>query len=96
MREVLIRPRACADLESIWLYTYEQWGEVQAARYLHRLDERILALATDPEQGKSLEAIRAGYHLIRVGRHVVLYTFTEQRVGIERVLHDQMDMDRHL
>ena len=96
MHEVLIRPRAYADLESIWLYTYDQWGEQQAARYLLRLDERIQALAADPTRGKSVESIRVGYHSIRVGRHVVFYTYTDQAVGMERLLHDQMDMGRHL
>ena len=96
MREVVTRPRAYADLEGIWLYTYDQWGEGQAARYLRRLNERIIALAKEPERGKSLEAIRAGYYSIHVGRHLVFYTFTEKIVGIERVLHDQMDAGRHL
>ena len=96
MREVVKRPRAYADLESIWLYTYEQWGEEQAARYLRQLNDRIMELAAKPERGKSREALRAGYYSIRVGRHVVFYTFTDQMVGIERVLHGQMDMGRHL
>ena len=96
MREVVQRPRARADLESIWLYTFNRWGPEQAARYLRRLNERIMELATNPEHGKSLEAIREGYHSIRVGRHVVFYTYTDQRVGIERILHDQMDVSRHL
>jgi hypothetical protein len=30
MREVVMRPLAIADLEGIWLYTYEHWGEQQA------------------------------------------------------------------
>ena len=96
MRNVVIRPRASADLEGIWLYTYEQWDEQQAARYLRRLNERIIELAAEPGRGKSLDSVRAGYYSIRVGRHIVFYTFTEHMVGIERVLHDQMDTKRHL
>ena len=96
MREVLKRPRAYADLEGIWLYTHEQWGEEQADRYLRRLDKQIMALADAPERGKSAETIRAGYHSIHVGRHLVLYTFTDMIVSIRRVLHDQMDVGRHL
>ena len=48
MREVVLRPRACADLEDIWLYTDERWGSEQASRYLRQLDERILGLAAAP------------------------------------------------
>lgn len=96
MREVVIRPRAFNDLEGIWLYTYEQWGLDQAARYLGRLNERITELAETAEQSKARDTIRPGYFSIHVGRHLVFYTFTDEIVGIERVLHDQMEFERHL
>jgi len=51
MREVAKRPRARADLEEIWLYTYENWGKDQADRYLRRLSDRIMELAGEPERG---------------------------------------------
>ena len=96
MREVVIRPRAFDDLEGIWLYTYEQWGDSQAARYLGQLNARIRELAATAEQGKRCDTIRECYLSIHVGRHLVFYTFNDERVGIERVLHDQMDVGRHL
>ena len=96
MREVVIRPRAFDDLEGIWLYTYEQWGNIQAAHYLGRLNAQITELAETAEQGKRCDAIREGYLSIHVGRHLVFYTFNDEMVGIERVLHDQMDSARHL
>ncbi|MBL4770678.1 MAG: type II toxin-antitoxin system RelE/ParE family toxin [Planctomycetes bacterium] len=96
MREVLKRPRAYADLEDIWLYTHEQWGEKQADRYMRRLDEALKELAGSPERGKSAETIRAGYYSIHIGRHLVFYTFTDTIVSVRRVLHDQMDVGRHL
>jgi plasmid stabilization system protein ParE len=68
----------------------------QANPYARQLDERILGLAETPERGGNREAIRAGYHSIHVGRHIVFYTLTEEIVGLERVLHDQMDAERHL
>ena len=47
MRKVLIRPRAYADLEGIWLYTFEKWSEEQADRYLRQLNEAIQLLAAE-------------------------------------------------
>lgn len=89
MREIHKRPRAFADLEGIWLYTYEQWGEEQADRYVRQLDKQITALAETPASGKSAETIRAGYYSIQVGRHLVFYTFTDTIVSIRRVLPRQ-------
>ncbi len=96
MREIQKRPRAREDLNQIWHYTYKQWGEDQADRYLLELGRAILQLGEKPECGKSREAIGAGYWSIRSGRHVIFYKFTAATVSIRRVLHDQMDVDRHL
>lgn len=96
MRKVVIRPRAIADLELIWLYTFETWNEVQATRYLRQVNESIQLLASTPERGKSRESVLPGYRSIHVGRHIVFYTHSDQSNGVERILHDQMDPTRHL
>ena len=95
-REILKRPLARKDLNGIWHYTYEHWGEAQADRYLRKLSEAIHQLSEEPQGGKDQARIRADYYSIHVGRHIVFYTFNDQMVGVERVLHDQMDFGRHL
>lgn len=95
MRELLLRPLALADLEGIWAYTYDRWGEEQASRYLLKLDKQMESLASRPEQGKCIQG-HPGFRALRIGRHVTIYTHTETQIGIERVLHDQMDAARHL
>lgn len=37
MAEYIVRPRAQIDLEDIWRYTLDNWGEAQADRYLGEL-----------------------------------------------------------
>ena len=96
MRELVVRPRAYADLEGTWLYTFEKWGEEQASKYLRQLHGALDLLKDDPERGKNREAIKPGHFSVHVGRHVAFYTLTDAIVGIERVLHDQMDAPRHL
>jgi toxin ParE1/3/4 len=96
MRELFIRPLAVADLEGIWLYTLREWSAEQADSYLRKIDAALGRLAEDPEVGRSVKTILAGYWSLHVGRHVVFYTFTDEAVSVRRVLHDQMDMKRHL
>jgi len=50
-----IRTLAQADLESIWLYTVEQWGVEQADTYLNALIQRFEWLAL-----KILELVNHG------------------------------------
>ena len=95
MRKFVMRPRAAADLEGIWLYTFETWGEEQADRYLRQLHRAIQLLGPEPDRGRSRKQIKPGYFSIHIGRHVAFYVFTDEIVGIVRVLHDQMDPSRH-
>ena len=96
MREVRIRPLARADLEEIWFYTLETWGANQADRYLRESNAAVQKLSTDADDGRSEEDLREGYRSIDVGRHLVFYVFTDESVSVRRVLHDQMDIPRHL
>ena len=56
-----IRELAQADLEEIWLYTYEEWGTQQADTYLNLLFCRFTWLAENPLIGKNRDDIKAGY-----------------------------------
>ena len=96
MREIRKRPLALRDLNHIWRYTFDRWSKTQADRYLLSLDDAIQQLATQPETGRSLDTIRPGYRSIQVGRHIVFYTFTDDALSIRRVLHERMDVGRHL
>ncbi len=95
-RAVLLDRAAESDLIEIWVYTFENWSAEQADRYLDTLNEAIGALALHPERGRSRHGLREGYFSRRAFRHVIFYTFSETEVRIRRVLHEVMDIDRHL
>jgi toxin ParE1/3/4 len=96
MAELRVTPAALRDLEGIWSYTAQQWGEVQAARYLDGLNTCFEAIATSPLSAPSCEHIRPGYRRQRVARHTVYYRVEDAMVVIVRVLHERMDVLRHL
>lgn len=94
--EIRIRPRARQDLKAIWTYTLERWGESQADLYLQQLDAGIRSLIDFPDIGESCEHIRAGYRKLQVNRHLIFYRRGERHIEIVRVLHQAMDVARHL
>ena len=96
MRELVISEHAEADLREIWLYSFGNWGEAQADRYLDELDAGLRECGVEPEDGKQPEAVRSGYWSSLVRKHVVFYTFTDDEVLIHRVLHGSMDPSRHV
>lgn len=71
MREVVKRPLAEQDLKGIWHYSYEQWGETQATRYLEQLEQDMKRLVDNPEIGCSREKMRPGYGSLQIARHVI-------------------------
>lgn len=96
MSEIVKRPRARQDLKAIWRYSFEQWGEMQADKYLAELAAGIAQLGDNPRLGKPRDDLRPGYRSLRVNEHMVYYMLTPSTVRIVRVLHAGMDPDRHL
>ena len=96
IRKIQKHERAENDLIDIWLYSFELWGSDQADRYLDELDKGIRSLARNPEIGAKRDYVRAGYRVLFLNSHAVYYTFTPSTIHITRVLHGQMDPDRHL
>jgi toxin ParE1/3/4 len=96
MAELRVTPAALRDLEGIWTYTALQWGEAQAAHYLDRLNACFDAVAASPLSAPTCDDIRPGYRRQRVERHTVYYRVEGAVVVIVRVLHERMDVHRHL
>ncbi len=67
MKNYVLSPRAQADIEEIWAYTVEHWGEGQAVDYLRLLKNAIETLASSPHLGRACDYIRAGYHKYGAG-----------------------------
>lgn len=61
MAEYIVRPRAQIDLEDIWRYTLDNWGEAQADRYLGELFAAFRELGRDPTSGQDASYLRPGY-----------------------------------
>lgn len=96
MLEIVTRPRARQDLKDIWRYSFEEWGEAQADKYLREIDTGIARLRANPKIGKPRDDLRPGYRSLRVNEHMVYYMLTPWAIRIVRVLHARMDPDRHL
>ena len=96
MSEIRIRPRARQDLKAIWRYTFDRWGEAQADFYLRQLDAGIQSLCEFPDNGEQCDHIRAGDRKLQVNRRLIFYRRGEAHIEIVRVLHQAMNLGRHL
>jgi toxin ParE1/3/4 len=93
----LLSPAAQADLEQTWDYTHDRWGVDQAEEYLRELQHAIDRAAANPRIGRACNEIRPGYRKLAAGSHTLFYRVTaEDVIDVVRVLHQRMDVDRHL
>jgi toxin ParE1/3/4 len=93
----LLSPAAQADLEQIWDYTHDCWGVDQAEDYVRELQRAINRVAANPRIGRASDDIRPGYRKLAAGSHTLFYRVTAENViDVVRILHQRMDVDRHL
>ena len=83
------------DLEDIWVYSFESYGERQADKYHDRLIKGIDLLAHNPALGISCDHIRKDYRHFQFNQHVVYYKVEESILTIVRVLHERMKPTKH-
>ncbi len=97
MNEVVLSPKAKADLSEIWDYTYSEWGVEQAEKYVRDLWAVMQEQTSDYTKSVDIGDVRKGYRKVRAGSHVIFFKVTRNGViDVVRILHQKMDFDRHL
>ena len=96
MAEYRLSPAAERDLESIWQYTFTQWGVEQAHRYTDALIIALGTLADSPQTALTCDHIRIGYRARIIERHIIYFRVTTYGIAVIRILHQRMDAIRHL
>mgnify|MGYP002638412187 FL=1 len=91
-----IRSLAESDLESIWLYTVEQWGVDQADTYLKSIIKRFDWVADNPLLGKQRDDVKKGYYCFPEGMHLVFYKIINKQIEIIGIPHQSMDIVEYL
>jgi len=94
-RQLQLTPLAECDLEDIWRYTAEHWSLGQADHYHCDLIATMEALARGEKVGRTC-VVRDGYFRYAVNSHVVFYRETDYTLDVIRILHQRMDIERHL
>ncbi|CDX24266.1 Toxin ParE1 [Mesorhizobium sp. ORS 3324] len=95
-RTVRFSPKANADLNGIWDYSLNQWGEERAEAYIRSIHSVITLIDRFPAIARNASDIRPGLLKYAVGSHVVYLRMNEQSIDVVRILHQQMDYPRHL
>lgn len=105
---VRIGPAANTDLKNIVRWTVAKFGSAQARSYAQTLDAALQELRGGPQVlgGKPAGDFAPGVLMLhvarqgRAGRHFVVFRVGEAKgqnvIDVLRILHDSMDVMRHL
>ena len=91
-----LRPQAENDLEQIYDYSLQEFGDERAEQYIKDLDTTFQKLANNPSLAKNYAFVRADLLAYRVVSHVVFFNLTDSGITIVRVLHKSLDCGLHL
>ena len=86
------------DLAGIFAYTLDTWGTRQFRRYHRLLVEAFDGLSKEPFsiRSKPRQELFKDCRSVYAGRHVILYRVKNGVVEIARILHQSMDLERHI
>ena len=87
---------ALEDINDIWTYSSEQWSNSQANKYYKLIFKEIDSICKNPEIGKSIQEVKIHHRIKLVKSHLIVYKVEEEKIYIDRILHQQMDIESHL
>ncbi len=93
---VYLTVKAERDLQEIYAYSFDKFGEEKADAYLLGLDEKLHLLASRPELGRHIDHVRASYHRFEYVSHSVFYRRIQDGIQVVRVLHQRMNFRLYL
>lgn len=95
MRSYRLSVRADGDIAEIADYTIKKFGIDQARLYRDGLERSFQLLADDPTRGKSAADFGPNLRRMNYESHVIFFVPERAGILVVRVLHQQMDFQRH-
>ncbi|MFC5758800.1 type II toxin-antitoxin system RelE/ParE family toxin [Rhizobium sp. GCM10022189] len=97
MKAYVLSRAAVADLDAIWDYTFDNWGQAQADRYIDDIRRACEAIGTGSRTGRPVDDIWPGILKLAINSHFLFHRSLEDgRIGVVRILHKRMDVDARL
>lgn len=96
MTELEVSTAATADLDEIFRFSLERFGEERALRYLDEIEATILRLRRYPDSGTIYTGLTMPVRFATSGSHRVFYTRRADHLLVIRVLHQAMRAEGRL
>ena len=94
MKKLHLSLSAEADIQSIFSYTLETWGELQFEKYVQIIDEALELITSEHNHPliRQREDLFPECQSIKAGHHVIFFRLHNKTIEVIRVLHQKMDI----
>ncbi len=97
MSKYILSKKALEDINTIWIYTAENWSQEQADRYYNLLLDEIEYIVTNFEMARDFGKIRKSYKYSKVKSHLIFFKKDKNNeIEVVRVLHERMDIENRM
>lgn len=97
MSSYIINEKALEDINSIWIYTAENWSVEQADRYYNLIYDEIEYIVSNFEMARDFGKIRKSYKYSKVKSHLIFFKKDKNNeIEVVRVLHERMDIENRI
>ena len=97
MSSYIINEKALEDINSIWIYTAENWSVEQADRYYNLIYDEIEYIVSNFEMARDFGKIRKSYKYTKVKSHLIFFKKDKNNeIEVVRVLHERMDIENRI
>jgi toxin ParE1/3/4 len=91
---LFLTSEAIDDIQDIFQFTLETWGEKQACYYKDKIDNTFKLIQNNPEIGRRKDNYFVGCYCFAVEKHIVFYRIKDQSIQVVRLLHSSRDIER--
>lgn len=93
---IKLSPKARQDFIDILRFTGETWGRDQLLAYRDKINDALKSIADNPQLGHHRDDLPPTHLLCLVGSHVIVYRMDADSIGVVRILHQRMSLNRHI
>lgn len=86
-----ISTEADRDLETIWRYSFEQWGVVQADRYTDALEDTFNTLCAMPQMARERRDVDPPVRVHPSAKHLIVFVTDDTTLTVVRVLSQRQN-----
>ena len=92
----ILTKQADEDLTDIYLYGYENFGELQAEKYFYELEDCFKLISESPLMAQEFTEFTPAVRIHHHKSHLIVYLVQNEEVLIIRILHKSMKLSKHL